>query len=180
MARNKQLRRHIKKKAKGLKCQMKYPNRKCPTSCVHYNDEFMNWYTWRGINHPRQIWAIEMKRAYSEVFVNTHNSLTSSLFDCNTSVITGVSGRSIMYKTGYVAKGTMEEGLAMFGEAASHMVKSMKTKVEGQNRCQKAVSSTNTISKHQFARVGVFWGDVPSYCGRKFPHLHSRQEPTTS
>ncbi|KAG7345092.1 hypothetical protein IV203_032623 [Nitzschia inconspicua] len=59
-------------------------------------------------------------------YVNVHSEFASILFGCNTNVITGVDGGSVMYCTCYVSKNTEKEDNKHFADAAKHMVKNMQ------------------------------------------------------
>ncbi|KAG7358146.1 hypothetical protein IV203_014733 [Nitzschia inconspicua] len=59
-------------------------------------------------------------------YVNVHSEFACILFGCNTNVITGVDGGSVMYCTCYVSKNTEKEDNKHFADAAKHMVKNMQ------------------------------------------------------
>ncbi|KAG7363147.1 helitron helicase-like protein [Nitzschia inconspicua] len=59
-------------------------------------------------------------------YVNVHSEFASILFGCNTNVITGVDGGSVMYFTCYVSKNAEKEDNKHFADAAKHMVKNMQ------------------------------------------------------
>ena len=50
---------------------------------------------------------MQAKRSHADAFMNIYNVHASTIFDCNTNVVTAVDGGSaVMYMTGYISKNT--------------------------------------------------------------------------
>ncbi|KAG7365108.1 hypothetical protein IV203_038311 [Nitzschia inconspicua] len=88
--------------------------------------KFTSWFDWRGNDISRSLSICVPKRAHADAYVNVHSEFASILFGCNTNVITGVDGSSVMYCTCYVSKNTEKEDNKHFADAAKHMVKNMQ------------------------------------------------------
>lgn len=110
---------------KDHECRMKLPHQRQPESCVFFDEKETNWFDPLGRNTKRNLFVYEPKRSHADSFMNVHNSKASTIFGCNTNVIAGVDGGSIMYVTCYISKNTQKEDNAHFTKAAAHMAKKM-------------------------------------------------------
>ncbi|KAG7369262.1 helitron helicase-like protein [Nitzschia inconspicua] len=111
---------------KGSECRMKLPAYPSTETLVMFDDKVTSWFDWRGNDISRSLSICVPKRAYADAYVNVHSEFASILFGCNTNVITGVDGGSVMYCTCYVSKNTEKEDNKHFADAAKHMVKNMQ------------------------------------------------------
>ena len=112
---------------KGGECRMKIPNLPFEKTTLVFDEHYTNWYDWKGNNRARQLFHVGHKRSRADVMMNIHNRAASNLFACNTNVVAGVDGGSVMYMTCYVSKNTQNEDNEHFASAAKHMVRKMKT-----------------------------------------------------
>ncbi|KAG7365075.1 PIF1-like helicase [Nitzschia inconspicua] len=111
---------------KGSECRMKLPAYPSTETLVMFDDKVTSWFDWRGNDISRSLSICVPKRAHADAYVNVHSEFASILFGCNTNVITGVDGGSVMYCTSYVSKNTEKEDNKHFADAAKHMVKNMQ------------------------------------------------------
>ena len=112
---------------KGGECRMKISNLPFEKTTLVFDEHYTNWYDWKGNNRARQLFHVGHKRSRADVMMNIHNRAASNLFACNTNVVAGVGGGSVMYMTCYVLKNTQNEDNEHFASAAKHMVRKMKT-----------------------------------------------------
>ncbi|KAG7367433.1 PIF1-like helicase [Nitzschia inconspicua] len=111
---------------KGSECRMKLPAYPSTETLVMFDDKVTSWFDWRGNDISRSLSICVPKRAHADAYVNVHSEFASILFGCNTNVITGVDGGSVMYCTCYMSKNTEKEDNKHFADAAKHMVKNMQ------------------------------------------------------
>ncbi|KAG7373540.1 hypothetical protein IV203_034264 [Nitzschia inconspicua] len=111
---------------KGSECRMKLPAYPSTETLVMFDDKVTSWFDCRGNDISRSLSICVPKRAHADAYVNVHSEFASILFGCNTNVITGVDGGSVMYCTCYVSKNTEKEDNKHFADAAKHMVKNMQ------------------------------------------------------
>ncbi|KAG7371072.1 hypothetical protein IV203_019642 [Nitzschia inconspicua] len=111
---------------RGSECRMKLPAYASTETLVMFDDKVTSWFAWRGNDISRSLSICVPKRAHADAYVNVHSEFASILFGCNTNVITGVDGGSVMYCTCYVSKNTEREDNKHFADAAKHMVKNMQ------------------------------------------------------
>ncbi|KAG7374522.1 hypothetical protein IV203_013617 [Nitzschia inconspicua] len=111
---------------KGSECRMKLPVFPLTETLVMLDDKVTSWFPWRGNDISRSLSICVPKRAHADAYVNVHSEFASILFGCNTNVITGVDGGSVMYCTCCISKNTEREDNKHFADAAKHMVKNMQ------------------------------------------------------
>ena len=109
-------------------CRMKIPNKQCENDYLFFEDQKTNWYTWNGEKKDIHLFVREQQRTHEDSFVNVHNEYASMAFGCNTNVIYGVDGGSIIYLTKYVSKCTIDDDKIFFTEAAQKMIKRLNEK----------------------------------------------------
>ncbi|HSN67495.1 MAG TPA: AAA family ATPase [Fusibacter sp.] len=142
----------------GLECRMMVPSCACQQCEVMFNDENSNWYDWQGNNVPRPLFLFRPERSHGDMFVNVHNSMASVLFGCNTNVIAGVDGGSVMYCTCYISKNTQKEDSEHYGRAAKQMVKKMKASVENAEQQQSSSTAEGSVDKISVGMKGMIGG----------------------
>ncbi|KAG7353498.1 hypothetical protein IV203_002853 [Nitzschia inconspicua] len=114
---------------KGVECQMKLPSLPSIKTQVMFVEKMTQWFDWKGNNVPRPLSLCVPKRAHADSFVNVYHEAASTIFGCNTNVVAGVDGGSIMYCTCYVSKNTEMDDVKHFGEAAKQMVKKLQQRI---------------------------------------------------
>ena len=125
---------HCTKCFKGKSdCRMKIPNRECQQENILFENTFTNWRSWTGEEEDINLFVREQQRAHIDAFVNVHNERASMFIGCNTNVIFGVDGGSIIYLTNYVSKSTIEDDKKHFTEAAQNMIKRLNDKKREEN-----------------------------------------------
>ncbi|KAG7372306.1 hypothetical protein IV203_018449 [Nitzschia inconspicua] len=117
---------------KGSECRMKLPAYPSTETLVMFDDKVTSWFDWRGNDISRSLSICVPKRAHADAYVNVHSEFASILFGCNTNVITGVDGGSVMYCTCYVSKNTEKEDNKHFADAAKHLVKNIQQQMAEQ------------------------------------------------
>ena len=100
---------------------MKLPMLPSNETILEYNNNYSEWYDYRGRCCHRRLFTVQCKRTHADCFVNPHHCHTSDLFCCNTNVATGLDGGSVFYCTCYVSKNTFEEDGEHFNKAAHDM-----------------------------------------------------------
>lgn len=91
-------------KKNKYECRMKLPLKPSEEYNVLFEEESKNWYDWKGNKTERNLFVLEQKRQFIDCFVNTYNEVASATIGCNTNVVPGVDGGSIIYCTLYVSK----------------------------------------------------------------------------
>jgi len=118
---------------KDYECRMHCPSRECLETVVKFEENYARWFDWTGISKPRQLFYSEPKRSHADAFVNIHNEHATNLFGCNTNVICGCDGGSVMYCTCYQSKGTQKEDNEHFAIAARKMISKMNQAQNDEN-----------------------------------------------
>ena len=111
---------------KGEECRMHVPCASCDETELKFSADTTDWFDWKGKEQSRQLFTLNSKQAHADAFVNIHSSHASKLFGCNTNVVTGVDGGSVMYMTCYISKNTQTEDNELFTNSAKHMIKKMR------------------------------------------------------
>ena len=75
---------------------MYIPCRACNSTKIVFDEKLTNWFDWKGNSNARQLFIYGHKRRQDGCFVNIHNEIASMVFQCNTNVVAGVDGGSIM------------------------------------------------------------------------------------
>ena len=88
---------------------MKLPMKKSLNDNVYFDPKSKDWFDWKGNKHKRELFVLELKREIIDSFVNMHNEVASAVMGCNTNVVPGVDGGSIIYCTLYVSKNEQKE-----------------------------------------------------------------------
>ena len=104
-------------------CRMKLPLKPSEEYNVLFEEKSKNWYDWKGNKTERNLFVLEQKRQFIDCFVNTYNEVASATIGCNTNVVPGVDGGSIIYCTLYVSKNEQEETKTNYARAANLVLK---------------------------------------------------------
>ena len=59
---------------------------------IEFDDNFTDWFDYRGRRKNRSLFVACQKRRFCDSFVSPHHGDSSLLFDCNTNVAAGVNG----------------------------------------------------------------------------------------
>ena len=81
---------------------------------------------WNGLQHRRSPFELNMKRAFSDVYVNTNHSPTSISLGCNSNLQVGIDGRHIIYCTLYTGKSTQQEDSCKYSNILMQLAKYIK------------------------------------------------------
>jgi hypothetical protein len=98
---------------------------------------------WNGLQHRRSPFELNMKRAFSDVYVNTNHSPTSISLGCNSNLQVGIDGRHIIYCTLYTGKSTQQEDSCKYSNISMQLAKYIKKQ-------QREMERTNEISSTPF------------------------------
>jgi hypothetical protein len=119
-------------------CRMKLATKVSDEHKVTFDPKSKDWYDWKGNKTQRELFISEPKRAFVDCFVNVHNEVASAVFSCNTNVIAGVDGGSVIYCTLYVSKNTQKEDNDQYVRVARKVLHKLielrKQEVEEQQR----------------------------------------------
>lgn len=124
---------------------MKIPSKPSEQTTLEFENEFTEWFDFRGRRKNRNLFVVTCERSHADCFVNPHHDITSFLFDCNTNVATGVDGGSVFYMTCYVSKNTFEEDSDHFNKAAYNMAKKMNESIAEQTTSEESDADDNDI-----------------------------------
>jgi PIF1-like helicase/Helitron helicase-like domain at N-terminus len=98
---------------------------------------------WNGVQGRRAPFELNMKRAFSDVYVNTNHSPTSISLGCNSNLQVGIDGRHIIYCTLYTGKSTQQEDSSKYSNISKQLAKYIKKQQDNMER-------TNEISSTPF------------------------------
>ena len=129
-------------------CRMKLPTKVSNEHKVTFDPKPKDWYDWKGNKTERELFISEPKRQFVDSFVNVHNEVASAVFSCNTNVITGVDGGSVIYCTLYVSKNTQKEDNDQYVRVARKVLHKLielrKQEIEEQHRQNENSNGTAT------------------------------------
>jgi len=103
-------------------CQMKIPSRKCETTTLRFEKDPVDWYEWNGKNTSRHLFICEHKRSHCDCFVNRYNEVISKVFNCNSNILTGLSGGAMLYITMYASKNNFDEDTKDYANAGKRII----------------------------------------------------------
>ena len=114
-------------KKNKCECRMKLPMKKSLNDNVYFDPKSKDWFDWKGNKHKRELFVLELKREIIDCFVNMHNEVASAVMGCNTNVVPGVDGGSIIYCTLYVSKNEQKEPRIIMQEQQKRFFKNLFT-----------------------------------------------------
>ena len=124
---------------KGLECFANLPDSPCEFTEILFNDEFDDWYDWKGMNKRRSMFSIRPKRNIEDCFGNTHSPFLTSILGCNTNVLCGLTGPIVMYVTGYSVKSQQKEEREAFENVSKVLYRTIQNQVNVHCFCPRLV-----------------------------------------
>ena len=119
---------------KGLECRNKIPDRPCPETMIHFDEERkMVWWSWDGTKDEHAPFLAEPERHVFDIFMNKYHSRLSTILGCNTNIQCGIDGGHIMYATYYASKGTQAEDKLAYCQVAKTLYARMRRQSEAEN-----------------------------------------------
>ena len=114
---------------KGPDCYANLPEPVSEQVNIFYSPTADMWSNWLGIKSERYMFRIQPKRCVEDAFMNTHNPAITSLLGCNSNVLVGMNGRSVIYVTSYNAKSQQKEERVAFETLCQAMIPIVKNQV---------------------------------------------------
>jgi hypothetical protein len=114
---------------KGTECYANLPDSVRTEVKIQYNNETDLWPDWCGNKENRYMFQFQPIHGAKDAFVNTHNPEITSLLGCNSNVMVGMNGRSVMYVTGYNAKSQQKEERTAFEKVSEILIKILRNQV---------------------------------------------------
>ena len=88
------------------------------------------WKNWDGSEARMRLFEVNHERPIPDAYTNTHNSILTLLFLCNTNVILAMTGAAIFYVTCYQHKKTQKEERIAYEKMARILLKVLKRQEE--------------------------------------------------
>ena len=108
---------------KQVECRQRLPDAKRAKTTIRVINDSAPWYSWTGQKQPKNLYEIQPKRNYYDLFQNCSCSAVSeSKLGCNSNLSVITPGPISQYQVKYETKGNQEEETAEFQE----ILKSMK------------------------------------------------------
>ena len=114
---------------KGPECFANLPDCVSDSTKIVYNNEYDIWANWCGEKKKRYMFRFQPKRCIEDAFINTHSPEITSSLGCNSNVLVGMNGRSVIYVTGYNAKSQQKEERIAFEKVSEILIKVLKKQV---------------------------------------------------
>ena len=114
---------------KGPECYANLPDGVSEKVDIIYNEQFDVWSDAMGMKHRRYMFRFQPKRAVEDVFMNTHNPTITSLLGCNSNVMVGMNGASVIYVTGYNVKSQQKEEREAYEKVSEVLIKKIREQV---------------------------------------------------
>jgi hypothetical protein len=127
---------------RGSECYANLPEGECERSIVHFCKEFDVWTDYSGKCEQRYMFRFYPRRAIADAYMNCHNPLLTRLLGCNTNVLVGMNGVSVLYVTGYNVKSNQKEERVVYERISQTVVKVLE-KRENSN-----IEREDTVSIH--------------------------------
>ena len=114
---------------KGSECYANLPEPFSEKVNIFYSPEADMWSSCLGVKSKRYMFRIQPKRNFEDAFMNTHNPAITSLLGCNSNVLVGMNGRSVIYVTSYNAKSQQKEERLAYEKLCEAMIPIVKKQV---------------------------------------------------
>ena len=116
---------------KGKECFADLPDSVSENAEIIFHGECDYWSDWLGRKERRFMFKFQPKRSVEDAFINTHNPAITNLLGCNSNVLVGMNGRSVIYVTAYNAKSQQKEERSAFEQVSQVLIKIIQNQVRG-------------------------------------------------
>ena len=107
-------------------CYADLPEDSSEKSFLQFCEEPDWWTNYLGVGENRYMFKYVHARRIEDSFMNNHQPLLTKVFQCNTNVLQGLSGKTVFYVTNYASKNQQTEETEAFKMVSQRIIKTIE------------------------------------------------------